>query len=117
MKSTITYSQEDIDLLLVTMNFKIEKYKGPELRKRLDLLGYKIYAMDKIRMKVTDFVAQTGQANTSVRDELTIQREYEIREDYGKHVGEAKEHAEKYYQRVLEDLKRIDDVLPQYWKI
>ncbi|MCE5230637.1 hypothetical protein LLG95_13735 [bacterium] len=117
MKSSIEYQQEDVDLLVVTMKFVIDEFKGPDLRKRLELLGYKIYPMDNIKMVVTKFVTQTGQANTSVRNEFVIQREYEIPNDFDKHVGEAKEHAEKYYQRVQNDLKKLGDVMPQYWKI
>lgn len=116
MKSSIAYSREDDDLLLVAMKFTIDKYKGPDLRKRLELLGYKIYPMDNIRMMVTRFVTQMGQANTSIRNELTIQRVYEIPRDFDAHAADAREHAEKYYRRVLGDLAKIDSVLPQYWK-
>lgn len=117
MKSNIAYHQEDVDLLLVTMTFTLDKYRGPELRKRLDLLGYKIYPMDKIKMKVTDFVTQIGQANSANLNVLTIRRQYEIPADFDRHLPEARAHAEKYYHKVLADLQKIDDVLPQYWKI
>lgn len=116
MKSSITYKQEDIDLLQVEMKFVIDEYKGPELRKRLELLGYKIYPMDNIKLPVSAFVKQVGQSNTSVRNEFVIVREYEIPDDYKQHEAEAKGHAEKYYQRVLSDLKKLGDVQPQYWK-
>ncbi|MEN6625387.1 MAG: hypothetical protein ABFD69_04060 [Candidatus Sumerlaeia bacterium] len=116
MKSSITYTQEDEDLLLVTMKFVIDEYRGPELRKRMELLGYKIYPNDKIKMVVSESVTQIGQSNTSNRNEFVIQRQYEIPTDYDKHAAEAKAHAEKYYQRVLNDLKKIGEVQPQYWK-
>lgn len=116
MKSTITFSQEDVDLLLVTMLFTFDDLKGPDLRKRLEVLGYKMHPLDKVRMIVSKAVAQTGQANTSIRNEFTIQREYEIPQDYEAHVAAAREHAERYYQRVIEDLKEIGKVLPNSWK-
>lgn len=115
MKSTITYSQEDDDLLLVTMKFTFDDLKGPELRKRLEMLAYKMHPMDKVRMTVSPSVAQTGQANTSIRNEFTIQRHYEIPNDYDAHLAAAREHAERYYQRVIEDLKEIGRILPQSW--
>lgn len=115
MKSSIAYSQEDDDLLLVTMNFVFEDLKGPDLRKRLQVLGYKIYPMDKARLTVSKDVAQIGQANTSIRNEFTILRHYEIPQDYDGHVAEAQEHAERYYQRVIEDLNGIGKIVSQGW--
>lgn len=107
MKSTITFSQEDEDLLLVTMKFTFDSLKGPALRKKLEALGYKIYPMDKARLTVSKDVAQTGQANTSIRNEFTILRNYEIPVNFEEHVTSAREHAERYYRRVIEDLKEI----------
>lgn len=115
MKSNITYSQEDDDLLLVTMKFIFADLKGPELRKRLEILGYKMHPMDKVRMTVSPFVAQTGQSTTSIRNEFMIQRYYEIPKDYDTHLAAAQEHAGRYYQRVIEDLNGIGNVLPQSW--
>ena len=115
MKSTITFSQEDDDLLLVAMKFIFDDLRGPDLRKRLDALGYKIYPMDKARLTVSQFVVQTGQANTSIRNEFTILRRYEIPQDFDEHAAAAKAHAERYYQRVIEDLQGIGRILPQSW--
>jgi hypothetical protein len=108
MKSSITCLQEDIDLLLVTIKFTFDSLKGPALRKKMEALGYKMYPMDKARMSVNGFVAQAGQANTSIRNEFTILRHYEIPQDFDEHLAEAKEHAERYYRRVLEDLQGIE---------
>lgn len=107
MKSSITFSQEDEDLLRVSMKFVFASMNGPALRKKMEALGYKLYPMDKARLTVNKFVAQTGQANTSIRNEFVILRNYEIPQDFEDHVAAAREHAERYYRRVEEDLDPI----------
>lgn len=114
MKSSITYAQVDDDLLLVTMKFTFD-CKGPHLRKRLNALGFKLYPDDKVRMKVSEFVTQTGQTNSSMQDEFTILRHYEITQDFDEHVAAAREHAERYFHRVIKDLGVDVQVLPPSW--
>ena len=107
MKSNLSFAKEDDDLLRVSMKFTFESMKGPELRKKLEALGYKLYPMDRARLTVSPFAAQTGQANTSIRNEFVILRNYEIPEDFDQHVDPAKAHAERYFNRVLDDLKDL----------
>ena len=108
MTSTITFSKEAEDLLLVTMKFSFEVSKGAVLRKKLAAQYYKLYPMDKTKMPVAGVAILTGQANTSNHNEFLIQRTYEIPENFEENVAAAKAHAEKYYQRVISDLKDID---------
>ncbi len=115
MKSTIAHSQEDEDLLLVTMTFFFDGIKGPELRKRLEILGFKLYPLDNVRLKLSPVVFLAGQANTSIRNEFTILRHYEISEDFNAQAAMAKEHAGRYYQRVQDQLKDIGEIMTQSW--
>lgn len=107
MKSTITFAKEDEDLLVVTMKFTFEATKGPVLRKRLVNQHYRLYPMDQTKIPVAGVAFLTGQANTSIHNEFVIQRIYEIPKDYDKNVGQAKDHAGRYYGRVVEELKDI----------
>ena len=107
MKSTITFSKEDEDLLLATMKFTFAVTKGPALRKLLAPMGYRLHPMDTVKLTVSEFVTMAGQSNTSFQNEFTIQRTYEIRQNYDDNEPLAKAHAEKYYLRVMEELKKI----------
>ena len=107
MKSTITFVKEDEDLLLVTMKFVFSESRDSTLRKRLAAQHYRLYPMDKSKMPVAGVAFLTGQANTSIHNEFVIQREYEIPTDYDSNVAQAKEHAERYYGRVAEEIKNI----------
>jgi hypothetical protein len=107
MKSTITFSKEDEDQLLVTMKYVFDESRGPTLRKRLGDQHYRLYPMDNSKMPVGGVALLTGQANTSKQNEFVIQRIYEITQEYDENVALAKEHAERYYQRVMEELKDI----------
>ena len=107
MKSTITFAKEDEDLLRVTIKFIFTESKGPVLRKRLEAEHYKLYPMDKSKMPVSESVMMTGQANTSIRNEFVILRNYEISQNYDENEPLAKAHAERYYGRVVEELKNI----------
>jgi len=107
MQSTITFSKEDEDLLRVTMKFTFEDSKGPVLRRRLANQHYRLYPMDRTKMPIAGVAVLTGQANTSIHNEFVIQRIYEIPENFDKNATVVREHAERYYLRVMEDLKEI----------
>ena len=107
MKSTITFSKEDEDLLLVSMKFVFDESRDLTLRKRLAALHIKPSPMKQTKIPISGVAYLTGESNTSIHNEFVIQRIYEIPMDYDQNEALVKAHAEKYYARVTEELKNI----------
>jgi len=63
--------------------------------------------MDQTKMPIGGVAVLTGQANSSIHNEFVIQRIYEIPDDFDRNATVAREHAERYYGRVMQDLKDI----------
>jgi hypothetical protein len=77
------------------------------LRKKLAALHIKPSPMKQTKIPVSGVAFLTGESNTSIHNEFVIQRIYEIPQDYDANVALAKEHAERYYGRVAEELRNI----------
>ena len=89
------------------ITFEFEYCKCPQLRKRLEALGYPQHPYDDHKEMISPYIILMAQTNHAVRKTFTIRRNYELIRDDEETIARANAHVNEYARKVAEDLKEI----------